>query len=329
MKREIWDIVAAKLSGEEISTEEESILNQWLHDASNQKAYNNAAETYEKTGLFFELKKIDTEKAWQKLNIAPKKQMKPARWLYRVAAVAAIMAIAFSAFWISTNERNNWDELATLQNDSIRPSITLSDGTTITLNHDSKLHYPKKFKGKERIVKLEGQAFFDVAPNKEMPFIIQTHHMNIRVLGTSFDVKAYEGSETVEVKVNTGKVELFCENQLAQAGERILILFPGEMGSFNRTSKQLTKHNQFDNNTISWYTRTLRFEATPLSEVVGILESTFNVQIFADKTIDLTRTISAKFEQQDLPYILDVVAITLGLKVDQTSNNEFVLTNNK
>ncbi len=74
-------------------------------------------------------------------------------------------------------------------------SVILNDGTQVILNADSKLTFPTKFSGKERVVKLEGEAYFKIAKNPQMPFIVKTDKMDTRALGTEFYVKAYKGTE--------------------------------------------------------------------------------------------------------------------------------------
>ena len=89
--------------------------------------------------------------------------------------------------------------------------ITLSDGTRVHLNAETRLTYPVCFSSKERIVQIEGEAYFDVAPDKEHPFIVKTSHTSIRVTGTSFNVRAYADEDTESTTLISGTVRITVE----------------------------------------------------------------------------------------------------------------------
>lgn len=91
--------------------------------------------------------------------------------------------------------------------------IVLSDGTKVHLNAESQLTYPICFSDKERIVQVEGEAYFDVAPDKAHPFIVQTPHTSIRVTGTSFNVRAYADEEVESTTLISGAIEISSENE--------------------------------------------------------------------------------------------------------------------
>ena len=91
--------------------------------------------------------------------------------------------------------------------------ITLSDGTRVHLNAETRLTYPVCFSSKERIVQIEGEAYFDVAPDKEHPFIVKTSHTSIRVTGTSFNVRAYADEDTESTTLISGTVRINTGNE--------------------------------------------------------------------------------------------------------------------
>jgi len=108
--------------------------------------------------------------------------------------------------------------------------LLLSDGTAVTLNADSKLEYPENFEGNIREVRLEGEAFFEVAHNGK-PFIIRTHAMDIKVLGTVFNVKAYTNERTSEASLIKGSIEVTLNNEKKEK----VILKPNEKISVANT----------------------------------------------------------------------------------------------
>jgi transmembrane sensor len=129
-----------------------------------------------------------------------------------------------------------YSEIISTPNQVINEYI-LPDGSVVALNSNSKLVFPKQFKGDTREVTIEGEAFFDVKPNAEKPFIINAGNAQVKVVGTSFNVCAYPETETVEVVVETGKVQVISKNNELTARLNEVFLVPGEKGTlFNKSS---------------------------------------------------------------------------------------------
>lgn len=149
--------------------------------------------------------------------------------------------------------------------------LVLSDGTVVSLNAQSELKYPVAFNGKTREVQLTGEAYFEVAPDAEHPFIVKTGAMDIRVLGTTFNVRAYrEGaSQTTLVE---GKVKV-------QAGREEHVLAPGQQLSRNERGEVAVREVDVEHYT-AWRNRRFVFEDDPLEEVLYQLERWYNVTFF-------------------------------------------------
>ena len=109
------------------------------------------------------------------------------------------------------------------------PYIVLADGTKVWLNSQSSLRFPVAFQGKERRVQLTGEAYFDVTPGQKR-FIVETKSMDVRVLGTAFDVNAYEDETVIRTTLVRGKVEILA------GGEESCILEPGQQSVFERST---------------------------------------------------------------------------------------------
>ena len=101
--------------------------------------------------------------------------------------------------------------------------LTLSDGTRVWLNAASSLTYPEIFQDRERVVELTGEAFFEVKPDTALPFIVKTQGMRVKVLGTTFNVKAYPDELKLYTTLVEGKVEVFSDYL-----HRGVMLYPGE-----------------------------------------------------------------------------------------------------
>ena len=102
-----------------------------------------------------------------------------------------------------------------------RINITLADGTNVWLNARTTIQYPITFNEKERLVKLDGEAYFDVTKDKSKPFIVQTNNYNVEVLGTKFDVDSYSETEIFETTLMEGSVRI---SSLTDANEPICMM---------------------------------------------------------------------------------------------------------
>lgn len=153
-----------------------------------------------------------------------------------------------------------------------RVNLVLSDGTKVNLNSNSCLRYPAIFSKERRNVELEGEAFFEVAPDKSCPFVIQASEMRIKVLGTSFNVKAYR-DEIAYVTLESGKVEIRIADE-----QEVLTLNPHEQASYSRQAG-LRLHQVSGNAFYAWRNGELAYVDNSLSEIAKDLERRFNVHI--------------------------------------------------
>jgi transmembrane sensor len=208
------------------------------------------------------------------------------------------------------------------------PEMILPDGTKVTLNHSSKIVFPDEFSKNTREVTLSGEAFFEVTPNPEKPFIIKTNGASVKVLGTSFNVYAYNNVPTVEVIVKTGKVELREILSTDSSKSDKVLLLAGEKGVFNKDNGKISKENNLNSNNLSWITHEIKFNYTQLDDVINTLRRTYNLQIEVDSNVDKDLQLSATFTHQKPEYIMDIVALTLNLKLEKTGDNSFRIKNN-
>ncbi|HNV52472.1 MAG TPA: FecR family protein, partial [Tenuifilaceae bacterium] len=191
---------------------------------------------WNKTGDYFNNMNINTSKAWSKLyqrlendNLLSANEestivrFKPQVYLKYAAVVLFAVVISGIGGYKYFNP-----ELVALANNSNQNTVitTLPDGTTIYLAQNSTITYAKRFVGKSRNVKLEGEAFFDVAKDPEKPFVIETKAASVKVLGTSFNLKS-TNSTNFELSVVEGKVGVNLnsnknENVVAIAGDKVM-----------------------------------------------------------------------------------------------------------
>jgi transmembrane sensor len=186
--------------------------------------------------------------------------------------------------------------------------LELHEGTVINVNKHSKLSYPVRFRGDERRVSLEGEAFFDVARDLHKPFIVQAQDVEIIVLGTSFFIRAIKDAPEVEVMVNSGKVAIIAPDS------RQLALDAGRKGVYNREENQLIEDEIVDPNYLSWKTRLIIFDNTRLAEVFEVLENTYGVQFrIMDEGLQSCR-LTATFNNKPLEDILTIINETFEIR---------------
>ncbi len=172
----------------------------------------------------------------------------------------------------------------------------LPDSTEVWLNSESRLDYPSDFEqNKQRIVNLSGQAFFKVTHDADHPFIVQTSDMDIRVVGTSFDVAAYADEKHISSVLEEGAIVV-----LDKYGKALDRLFPGEKVLFNKQHKTLEKTKVKTENFTSWTSGKLVFHNAGIAEVVRKLERRFGYTISVSEEImkkKPTYTFSVKDEK--------------------------------
>lgn len=169
----------------------------------------------------------------------PKKSLN----IWAISAVAATIALLFVIIKPSLQKDTREAKWQTVWSPpGQRTQITLEDGTTVWLNSHSTLHYPTSFNTEKRLVKLIGEAFFDVAKKEDLPFIVETKKYNIKVLGTTFNVLAYEHQNLFETSLLSGSVEISPVNN----GNAVTRLYPDEKASDLNGTLALSKIQNYD-----------------------------------------------------------------------------------
>ena len=149
--------------------------------------------------------------------------------------------------------------------------VELSDGTKVWLNSDSELRFPVTFVGDRRNVEIEGEAYFDVAPDKEHPFIVKTSHTSIRVTGTSFNVRAYADEDTESTTLISGTVRI-------NSGNEEFELVPNQHYTYNKNTGTNTVANVNTDLYTSWESGSFIFLNVPLENVMSYLSKWYGFQ---------------------------------------------------
>nr|WP_321453289.1 FecR domain-containing protein [uncultured Carboxylicivirga sp.] len=301
-----WELIAKDMAGE-LTPAEHQKLN--IELSGDKDLLGQMSELWGDAKYAQELKSIDTDNAWQNVHFSIKKQDQlglALKWK-KVMWAAATVIVILLAYVIIKNfvPQNNMLELMA-QNEITK--VELADGTIVDLNKGSSLKYPEAFTSDTRLVQLQGEAFFDVTRNEQKPFIIKTNNLRIRVLGTSFNVRANKKNGCERVTVSSGRVEVWYQNNS-------VVLQKGEVADFNTKTNQLVKSETTDVNYQSWKTREIEFNNVSLNEAIAVIESVYNVQIEADNNIPTdSLLLTATFSHEGLNHVLNVVCQTFNLQ---------------
>jgi ferric-dicitrate binding protein FerR (iron transport regulator) len=327
---EFLDLIGKYLANE-ANSEEINILEEWvLKDPANKKTFMELKQTWMLSNADTVDKQINLNEEWAQFNSAIIDEEEYADFLLSESSsfnynkflkVAAIIVVFLTAGYFLFYLVSNPSTEQLVAGNSVVPA-TLPDGTEVTLNHNSILKYPKIFASNVRAVRLQGDAYFDVAHDLSKPFVIQTKNIQIEVLGTSFYLNAKNEQPTVEVFVETGKVAI-----IGNKKEK-LFLTAGEKGTFEKSSGQLTKAENNDLNFISWKTRKLIFDNESLINVINIINQTYHSNITIDNPDIYHCMLTATFEEQPLEIILEVLQEIFDLIVEREENGKILISGN-
>ena len=192
-------------------------------------------------------------------------------------------------------------------------SITLSDGTIVYLNSESELRYPVNFVGRDRRVYLSGEAYFDVVQDEAHPFIVDMGNSSVRVLGTSFDVRAYADEDEVLTTLVQGSVKF-------SAGKEFVTLEPGKQAVLGKSGSIETREVDTYLYT-AWKEGVFAFKRQRLEEIMKVVARWYDVNIFWENVSQKEVTFTGKMKRyDDFSKVVEVL--------EMTGNTEFVIKEN-
>ena len=205
--------------------------------------------------------------------------------------------------------------------------VTLSDGTKVWLNAGSRLIHPSQFTGSNREVMLFGEAYFDVAKNKDKPFIVKTNYTTIEVLGTKFNVFAYPDETITGTVLVEGSVAVeYKKDGFMKKAERI-ILAPNQCALIN-TEKGNARVSEIDASMYtSWKDGIFKFELEDLNRVLKKLERYYNIKINQENPFIGFHKISGKLDlRSSLEDVLDIIKNAVPIDWEKQNNNQYLIT---
>jgi ferric-dicitrate binding protein FerR (iron transport regulator) len=258
------------------------------------------------------------------------------KWfLLKIAAAILVIVIALSVLLpylteISTRQIASTERAA-------KKSFTLPDGSKVVLNAESKLVYPKAFGDKHRRVTLVGEGFFDIAKDPRHPFIIHTEQMDIKVLGTSFNLKSYPGDQFSETTLLSGAIEVTLKERPAdrvtlRPSEKLIVRNsnikdePSETKLNNDALTQITHLQTVDNTVVetSWIYNKLIFKEQSFADVSKMLERAYDVKIDFQNQNLKQLTFTGHFEKESVTDILNALRLVEPFSY-KVKNNKIII----
>ncbi len=289
---------------------EDHIIKQFINGKLDEKSrlklmkeINNSEKSVEEKITENNSHKFDADAAWNNLHKRIKQKNNISLKISKIAAsVILLIGLSISGYYIFTVDSN----LKIKSENSIK-TVTLPDGSVVTMNTNSSVSYPEKFAKNNRTIEFTGEAFFDIEKNPLKPFIIKTDKAQIKVLGTSFNLST--DNKITEVVVKTGKVEL----KSTQKKQNKVILTSGEKGISD--AKNIYKQKNTDPNYLSWKTRFFTYNNEKLEHIVSDINKVYRVNIiFKNPEIGEIITGKTSFNNYDINTIVKIICETHHLK---------------
>ncbi len=329
------------MSGELTSSDSE-ILNHWLKKSENNKLIFDQFSDIWQTSFHRNINNlIDTDKAWNDLQVQlhlPENKIRSINWneIIRIAAVFVIALFLGGLGYYIINQKNkvNTEPLFVEYVSPLgsRSFVILTDGSKVWLNAGSTLKYKNTYGTSNRDLLLTGEAFFEVAKNKEIPFIVKTSEIDIIALGTKFNVKAYSEEKTIETTLIEGSVKL--ESSTVKLADN-LVLSPNEKAVFTKKNQsveliaqqQQTKTDDViakpkleiiesvePESIISWKDKRWVINNEKLGNLAVKLERRYDVNFIFDNDLLKDYSFRGTLEDETLEQIMEAVKFSSPIK---------------
>ncbi len=310
--------------GNRFSEETEKKVQRWLIEDSDSKekeeaslAFWNALEAEPDTVSYQTLRKVNAKIGFSKDKLFVPHYYK----LWRVAAVIIpFLMLAGGIYYFS--QREQMIQIATVYGETRQ--IILPDSSEVWLNSGTTIQYPEKLKNSTREINLEGEAYFSVKKDASKPFIVHTNNLSVKVLGTTFNVKAYPNDNKTVATLNSGKIEIETITKQSR------VMNPNEQLTFNNQTSDINVVVVSANDDSGWMSGQLIFTNASFNEILQTLERRFDVSFKMQETVGSKEGYTVKFLRNDnLEQILRVLEDVVGGFSYQKEGEKIKITANK
>jgi ferric-dicitrate binding protein FerR (iron transport regulator) len=290
-------------------------------------------QTARKAGI--DLKSIDLKKERSPLpdSAAPKIPFFTLFRKYRSLRYATILMLIILIpyfIWKATRIFSPEQQAFELKEISVdqkkQADIALSDGTRITLDAGSLFQYPPEFKGKAREVFLTGEGYFNVTPDEKKPFIVHANNAVIKVIGTRFNVRAWQHNKRVRVAVAEGKVSLRSEKA---ADEEAVVISEGQLSTLPEEGRPSEPGNVDVKKHLGWINREVFFEDTPLHEILYQLERWYDLRFILEDDSIASDRLTVHIQNKPIEDILELITTLTKQKYEHMDRSVILKSNEK
>lgn len=315
----ITPVLIAKYFEGNCTPDEINMIEEWRKQKlENEKTFSKLKTIWDKTGEVRPLSEVqETNAAWQKLSAkikaAPKaaSKWKSLSFILPRAAAAVLVFTSMIIFYITQTNKGNevvkMIEISTQKGE--KRQLALADGSTVWLNAESSIKYPENFSGNTRDVYLEGEAYFDVEKNPAKPFKVHTEELTTKVLGTQFNVQAYNEQKNIIVALDEGKVAVNYDNEGVTLSPGNQVLYSKQTHTFSKTDIT-NKHSQWRNNI-------LEFDNVTLAQATKTIERWFGKEIIIDNKKLEGCLITANFNNPNIDDVVEIITSILSLESEE------------
>ena len=298
----------------EVTLSEKDEIEKWIISSeANKKLAKQIYYLSFATKTMDTLKRTDARAALKEVRGRRERQLQWGRWAQRAAAILAIPLLLSTLYLYYNADRQ--DEMSFIEvrtNPGMITTIVLPDSSRVWLNSESYLKYPVRFAKNERNVILQGEGYFSVRKNVDSRFTVQTpHHTQIQVLGTEFNVEAYEKEDEVNTTLVSGKVQFQYDSE---RGKKRMDLLPGEKITYNSISGEVFVSRAAVLSDISWKEGKIILYKTPIEKALRMLSKRFNVDFVITDPALKENSFTGTFIHQRLDRILEHFRISSGLR---------------
>lgn len=273
-----------------------------------EQAQHEAADTDDKQHVLY---KQEAKRLLHSLHKTPEKPVRRLNtnwWRYAAAIVVLAMGATFGLYKLTDNPTTEEIVYSTIEvMNGKRKRVTLPDGSVALLNAGTKIQVPDKFAAGERRIYLDGEGYFDVTKNGEKPFIIECTDFTVQVLGTTFNVKAYNEDDYYNVCVEGGKVQVDMTDAMVR-------LLPEEQIVMDKTSKEFKREKELSARVLSWRQGGLYFNKTPLRSVANEIYRIYDRKVLLAKDVDPTIGIYGEHDNKSLESLLESICYATGFE---------------
>ncbi len=291
------------------TTTDESIkiLNWIREDKDHQNLYNKLKAAHVASNLDNNIS-IDINKKYD--QFVQSKNTSQKLYYYSIATILILFLISwkFNVFTQNNDiKKTSFHFVEVITGKGDHRSISLPDGSFITLNSKSKLTYPSVFNDSIREVTLSGEAFFDIKKNVKKPFIVKTDSLKIKVLGTSFNVKSYPKDNLIQTTLVTGKVKILDNTNNSS------LLSPSEQSIFDKSKNNSSINIVDTNDIIAWKTGKMIFNQTRLDQVLRDLSRMYDVDFVIKSKKLLNYRYTGEFDNLSLEDALTFLSLSSSI----------------